>query len=143
MRLRTPGVQRRAAPGPRRLPVPSKGPSPGRAPEGHELVRAFVGGALRPDLAEANDGLLTEIVRRELDALVGIRATPVLVRVHRHPRAMPQYGIGHYSMVGFHLKNTLSEHGSVARGVCTSKGGKLAIALSTSAANSSSRTFRA
>lgn len=34
--------------------------------------------------------------------------------------------VKNYSMVGFQLKNTLSEHGSVARGVCTSKGGKLA-----------------
>ncbi|HCN76622.1 MAG TPA: nucleotidyltransferase [Verrucomicrobiales bacterium] len=33
------------------------------------------------------------------------------------PRA--QDGRSHYSMVGFYLKNTLSEHGSVARGVCT------------------------
>jgi hypothetical protein len=41
----------------------------------------------------------------------------------RKPR--PNDGIGHYSMVGFQLKNTLSENGSVARGVCTSKGGKL------------------
>jgi len=30
-----------------------------------------------------------------------------------------------YSMVGFQLKRTLSEHGSVARGVCTSTNGKL------------------
>ncbi len=28
-------------------------------------------------------------------------------------------GKSHYSMVGFYLKNTLSEHGSVSRGVCT------------------------
>lgn len=28
-------------------------------------------------------------------------------------------GKSHYSMVGFYLKNTLSDHGSVARGVCT------------------------
>ncbi len=31
----------------------------------------------------------------------------------------PQDGKSHYSMVGFFLKNTLSDHGSVARGVCT------------------------
>jgi len=42
----------------------------------------------------------------------------------RRPRAND--GIGHWSMVGFQLKNTLSEHGSVARGVCTSRNGKLA-----------------
>ena len=28
---------------------------PGRAPEGHELLRAFVGGARRPDLVELDD----------------------------------------------------------------------------------------
>lgn len=31
----------------------------------------------------------------------------------------PDDGKSHYSMVGFYLKNTLSDHGSVARGVCT------------------------
>jgi dTDP-glucose pyrophosphorylase len=38
----------------------------------------------------------------------------------------PANGKSQYSMVGFQLKNTLSEHGSVARGVCTSQEGKLA-----------------
>lgn len=37
----------------------------------------------------------------------------------------PKNGIAQYSMVGFKLRNTLSEHGSVSRGVCTSKDGKL------------------
>jgi dTDP-glucose pyrophosphorylase len=31
----------------------------------------------------------------------------------------PQDGKSHYSMVGYFLRNTLSDHGSVARGVCT------------------------
>ncbi len=31
----------------------------------------------------------------------------------------PDDGRSHYSMVGFYLRNTLSEHGSVARGVCS------------------------
>lgn len=39
----------------------------------------------------------------------------------------PDDGIDHYSMVGYYLKNTLSDHGSVARGVCTrDAGGMLA-----------------
>jgi NDP-sugar pyrophosphorylase family protein len=33
--------------------------------------------------------------------------------------ARPEDGKAHYSMVGFYLKNTLSDFGSVARGVCT------------------------
>jgi dTDP-glucose pyrophosphorylase len=32
--------------------------------------------------------------------------------------ARPVDGKSHYSMVGFYLKNTLSDHGSVSRGVC-------------------------
>ena len=31
----------------------------------------------------------------------------------------PSDGKSHYSMVGFYLKNTLSDHGSVSRGICT------------------------
>jgi oxygen-dependent protoporphyrinogen oxidase len=72
---------------------------PGRAPAGHELMRAFVGGALRPDLAALDDDALLGAVRRELAALLGIEASPVLVRVHRHPRAMPQYVVGHLARV--------------------------------------------
>lgn len=41
------------------------------------------------------------------------------------PTLRPANGRHHYSLVGFQLKNTLSDHGSVARGVCTSHEGKL------------------
>ena len=34
----------------------------------------------------------------------------------------PEDGKSHYSMVGYYLKNTLSDHGSVSRGVCTRDG---------------------
>jgi oxygen-dependent protoporphyrinogen oxidase len=72
---------------------------PGRAPEGQELVRAFVGGALRPDLLARDDAALVEVVRGELRALVGITAAPELVRVYRHRLAMPQYVVGHLERV--------------------------------------------
>jgi oxygen-dependent protoporphyrinogen oxidase len=72
---------------------------PGRAPEGHELVRAFVGGALRPQAMELDDEGLVVSVRRDLEELVGIRATPELVRVRRWPRSMPQYAVGHLGRV--------------------------------------------
>ncbi len=37
-------------------------------------------------------------------------------------QARPDDGKSHYSMVGFYLRNTLSDFGSVARGVCTRDG---------------------
>jgi oxygen-dependent protoporphyrinogen oxidase len=72
---------------------------PGRAPEGHDLVRAFVGGALQPEVLERDDAALVALVRRELEALAGIAATPELIRVQRYSRAMPQYAVGHLERV--------------------------------------------
>jgi oxygen-dependent protoporphyrinogen oxidase len=72
---------------------------PGRAPEGHELLRAFVGGARRPDLVELDDEALLGTVRAELRALLGILAEPILTRVERWRRAMPQYAVGHLDRV--------------------------------------------
>src|SRR5439155_587742 len=43
----------------------------GRAPDGHDLVRAFVGGALRADLLELDDERLTALVEAELAHLLG------------------------------------------------------------------------
>src|SRR5262249_43658904 len=72
---------------------------PGRAPDGHELVRGFVGGALRPDVVRLDDTALVDAVRQELAELAGIRARREIVRVHRHPHAMPQYTVGHLDRV--------------------------------------------
>ncbi len=72
---------------------------PGRAPEGHEMLRAFVGGALRSDALARGEAALVDVVRGELRDLVGITAAPELTRVHRHPLAMPQYAVGHLERV--------------------------------------------
>lgn len=72
---------------------------PGRAPEGHVLVRSFVGGALDPSVASLDDEPLTSLVRRELADLIGARGTPKLVQIDRWTRAMPQYHLGHVERV--------------------------------------------
>jgi oxygen-dependent protoporphyrinogen oxidase len=71
----------------------------GRAPEGHDVVRGFVGGALDPAALARDDAALVAGVRDALRALVGIAAEPVFVRVWRHPGAMPQYTLGHLDRV--------------------------------------------
>jgi oxygen-dependent protoporphyrinogen oxidase len=68
---------------------------PGRAPEGHVLLRGFLGGALNAGVLDSDDAGLVGRVRRDLNAALGIDAEPVLVRVGRHPAAMPQYAVGH------------------------------------------------
>lgn len=72
---------------------------PGRAAAGFELVRAYVGGARRPEMVERPDEELVRAVRQELRDLLGITGEPVLTRVHRQRRAMPQYAPGHLARV--------------------------------------------
>jgi oxygen-dependent protoporphyrinogen oxidase len=72
---------------------------PGRAPAEFVLVRAFVGGALRPELVDLDDAELMARVRQELADLLGVQAAPALTRIARWPRAMPQYHVGHLDRV--------------------------------------------
>ncbi|MGA2016919.1 MAG: protoporphyrinogen oxidase [Opitutaceae bacterium] len=67
---------------------------PGRAPDGHVALTTFVGGTRQPELALLDDAALAALVQSELVSLLGVRAAPVFLRVHRHPRAIPQYGVG-------------------------------------------------
>jgi oxygen-dependent protoporphyrinogen oxidase len=72
---------------------------PGRAPDGHVLIRVFLGGASRPDLLKQSDEQIRAIVDRELGALLGASGKPELFEVARWPAAMPQYHVGHLDLV--------------------------------------------
>jgi oxygen-dependent protoporphyrinogen oxidase len=62
-------------------------------------VRAYLGGARRPELVERSDAELLTAVRDELRTLLGIAGEPVLAHVGRQRRAMPQYAVGHLERV--------------------------------------------
>ena len=72
---------------------------PGRAPEGHALLRCFVGGALDEAVLGSDDAALVGRARDELRQALGVTAEPVLTRVSRWPAAMPQYRVGHLTRV--------------------------------------------
>jgi oxygen-dependent protoporphyrinogen oxidase len=72
---------------------------PGRAPDGHVLLRCFLGGAFDGAIAGEDDDQLVRRAREELRAALGITAAPLLTRVARHPVSMPQYRVGHLSRV--------------------------------------------
>lgn len=72
---------------------------PGRAPEGHVLLRAFVGGSLQPKLFQDDDATMVRNLRDELASLLGIIAEPIFSRIWRHPNSMPQYNVGHQSRI--------------------------------------------
>ena len=72
---------------------------PGRAPERHVLLRAFVGGSLQPELFNDDDATMESNVRAELAGLLGVKAQPLFSRVWRHPNSMPQYHVGHEAQI--------------------------------------------
>lgn len=68
---------------------------PGRAPEGHALLRIMIGGARDHEILDLSEGEIAELVLGEVAPLLGISGAPSLTRVFRHERAIPQYNVGH------------------------------------------------
>ena len=66
-----------------------------RAPEGKVLLRSMMGGACFPEYVKLDDDEVVARVRQDLAVTMGIDAAPEFVRVFRHPRAIPQYTVGH------------------------------------------------
>lgn len=72
---------------------------PGRAPEGHVLLRGFLGGGRDPHRTEGTDEDLIAAVTDALTDIMQIDGPPVLTRVFRYPRQSPQYEVGHLQRV--------------------------------------------
>lgn len=72
----------------------------GRAPERHVLLRAFVGGALQPEMFELNEAEMVEQVRADLEQLLNIQGQTMFVETAKWSRSMPQYYVGHLERVG-------------------------------------------
>jgi oxygen-dependent protoporphyrinogen oxidase len=71
----------------------------GRAPDGIALVRGFVGRAGREAVVDLPDNELLALMRRELREILGLDAEPVVARVYRWRRALPQYVLGHLDLM--------------------------------------------
>lgn len=71
----------------------------GRAPAGHTLLRAFVGGALQPDLMNLSEDELLVRVLSDLRDLLGIEQAPLFAEITKWERSMPQYHVGHLERV--------------------------------------------
>jgi len=68
---------------------------PGRAPEGHALMRVMIGGARDPEAVGLADAALLAGVRADLRATMRLEREPSFVRIFRHPHGIPQYVVGH------------------------------------------------
>src|SRR5918993_1113922 len=67
----------------------------GRAPEGHVLLRAYLGGAHDPLTVNQDDDSLLDTAVRELSAILSITGSPEFARVYRWPNAGAQHEVGH------------------------------------------------
>ena len=71
----------------------------GRAPADHVLLRAFVGGALQPDMFELDEDEMVRRVRADLRELLRIETAPLFTVVEKWRSSMPQYHVGHLELV--------------------------------------------
>ncbi len=72
---------------------------PGRAPAGGVALTTFVGGSRQPENALLDDGRLADIVRNDIRDLMGIDTAPDTVTVARWDKAIPQYRVGHQTII--------------------------------------------
>lgn len=71
----------------------------GRAPRDTVLMRVFIGGAMQPGLLCLSNQQLIELAHREVAQLLDITGEPILRHVTRQDHAMPQYHVGHKSII--------------------------------------------
>lgn len=71
----------------------------GRAPAQQVLLRAFVGGALQPEMFGLDEATMLSRVQTDLRELLGIEKPPLFSEVTRWSNSMPQYHTGHLARV--------------------------------------------
>jgi protoporphyrinogen/coproporphyrinogen III oxidase len=84
----------------------------GRAPDDAVLVRVYAGRFGSRDVTSDSDEELVDLARSEI-AFLGVTAAPVLTRVHRWPRGMPQYVLGHPERLD-RIEHALAAHPGLA-----------------------------
>lgn len=81
---------------------------PRRAPDDHVLLRAFVGGALQPEMFALEESEMLARVESDLRELLGISGKPLFAEVYKWQNSMPQYEVGHLDRVAS-IENSVRE----------------------------------
>jgi len=72
---------------------------PDRAPAGYVALTIMLGGALRPQAALPNADEAWAAARHDVETLLGVNASPAYLRAVHYPSAIPQYNLGHASLL--------------------------------------------
>lgn len=68
---------------------------PDRSGEGRAILTSFVGGATDTEILEKTDEQILAVVQDESARILKITGQPIVSRLWRHPKALPQYNLGH------------------------------------------------
>jgi protoporphyrinogen/coproporphyrinogen III oxidase len=67
----------------------------GRSPEGKVLMTSFAGGAANQAFVDKDETAIAQVIEGEMGDLLGIDGSPLERFVWKHPKALPQFDIGH------------------------------------------------
>jgi oxygen-dependent protoporphyrinogen oxidase len=68
---------------------------PDRGAAGRTILTSMMGGATDPEIVEKPDQEILAVAQGESARLLAITGQPILSRVWKHPKALPQYNLGH------------------------------------------------
>jgi len=71
----------------------------GRAADGRVALTGIVGGATDPDVVEETEETIASIVQIDSEGVLDIAGAPITSCVWKHPKALPQYNLGHGHVV--------------------------------------------
>ena len=72
---------------------------PDRGGEGRVTLTSFVGGATDTEILEKSDEEILAVVQDDNARILKITGQPLVSRLWRHPKALPQYNLGHGHIV--------------------------------------------
>ena len=68
---------------------------PERSGDGRTTLTGMIGGATDPEIVEKRDEEILAVVLEEASRILAITGQPIVSRVWKHPKALPQYNLGH------------------------------------------------
>jgi oxygen-dependent protoporphyrinogen oxidase len=84
---------------------------PGRAPKGHMLLEALVGGRRHPEKLELDDDVLVRETYADLKQLIHLPDPPVFTKVLRPEHGIPQLEIGYPGLLAWRNRLVASNRG--------------------------------
>ncbi|MGA9884257.1 MAG: protoporphyrinogen oxidase [Candidatus Acidiferrales bacterium] len=71
----------------------------GRAEAGRVAITGIIGGATDPSIIQEADEIIVSIVQQDCEGVLGITGPPITTSLWKHPKALPQYDLGHGHVV--------------------------------------------